>query len=44
MLGAVKGWVEAYRLIKPDAFGLKVSQDRRRVEIRGVGKVSVKVG
>lgn len=34
--------VEAYRRIKPDAYGLKVSQERQRVEIRGVGRVSVK--
>jgi hypothetical protein len=32
---------EAYRKIHPEAYGLLVSQDNKRVQINGVGKVTV---
>lgn len=32
---------EEYRKIHPDAYGLLVSQDRKRVQINGIGKVIV---
>ena len=34
--------IEEYRKNHPDAYGLLVSQERKRVEIRGIGKVIIK--